>query len=159
MRCQIGVRDMTKTKWALSSHHKDSYAAWAGNPKGHKPDPDECAATVYHNHSRMFTQCSRKRGHGPEQAFCKQHDPVAVKKRNDEKRAKWEAEWAEKDRKRDAAKRARELEAAALELIKQIASGHNDPRGAAIDLLESHNATPEQHETATPAENGNETDS
>lgn len=146
---------MTKIKWGVSSFHRKSYGEWAGNPKGRKPDPDCCAEKVYHDHSRMFMQCSRKRGHGPEKAFCKQHSPEAKAARAAKAQAKFDVQRA---RWRKQAL-DRELRDKALELVNQIAVGHNDPRGAAIELLESHNATPTQHETATSAENTNETDS
>lgn len=48
-----------------------SYGRWAGKPNGTKPDYARCAEHVfgsYYSH-----QCSRKRGHGPDQAYCKQH--------------------------------------------------------------------------------------
>jgi hypothetical protein len=57
-----------------NTFHKPQYGVWAGNNQGHKPDLDRCAAEVPHNPGGWYTvQCGRKRGHGPEGAFCKQH--------------------------------------------------------------------------------------
>ena len=120
---------MTKTEWKISSHHRAAYGAWAGNEKGRRPDPDRCAEEVHGDY--LFHQCNRKRGYGPEQAFCKQHSPEAKQAREDARKAKHDAEmskWRKERAESDAKDRA-------LDLIKQIAAGHNDPRGAAIDLL------------------------
>ena len=47
------------------------YGAWAGNPRGYREDPKKCIAEVASGF--LFYQCSRKRGHGPREEFCKQH--------------------------------------------------------------------------------------
>lgn len=62
----------------LTSHHKNSYGSWAGNERGHLPDPSRCAAEVCSPGSMIFHQCSFKRGYGPEEAYCKIHDPVRI---------------------------------------------------------------------------------
>ena len=59
----------------LTSYHRDRYAIHQRvKPKGFAPDPAKCAAGVSVR-LRGWTewQCSRKRGHGPEGAFCRQH--------------------------------------------------------------------------------------
>ncbi len=49
------------------------YGQWAGNPVGVAEDPAKCVAEVRDGwHS---CQCSRPRGHGPDQEYCRQHDP------------------------------------------------------------------------------------
>ncbi len=53
------------------------YDVWAGNPKGTLEDGARCIKTVWirwHDH-----QCLRKRGHGPDGLYCKQH--AATKER------------------------------------------------------------------------------
>lgn len=57
----------------LTSYHKERYGQWAGSPHGSKCDPERCAEEIKPKHSWLRQQCSRKRGHGPEGAFCKQH--------------------------------------------------------------------------------------
>lgn len=110
-------------EWTLSSFHKPNHR------------PDRCAETVSDRHGFWHSsQCSRKRGHGPEQAFCKQHSPEA--------KAEREAKWQEKyDAERKAYRRERlinEAKSSALDACRQIAAGHNDPRElaqAVIDML------------------------
>ena len=49
------------------------YGAWAGNPKGTPEDPARCLAEIRCYGGWLYFQCSRKRGHGPREGFCKQH--------------------------------------------------------------------------------------
>jgi len=72
----------------LTSHHKERYGQYVGNPRGRKPDPARCAEEVCTNYH--FSQCARKRGHGPEGAFCKQHDPAAKQARDKAANRKYE---------------------------------------------------------------------
>lgn len=57
----------------MTKHHKKKYGQWAGNPRGSQPDLTRCAEEVYPKHSWFSRQCTRKCGHGPDGAFCKQH--------------------------------------------------------------------------------------
>lgn len=47
------------------------YGRWAGKPTGEKEDPELCLEEVWDRF--MAHQCLRRRGHGPDGAFCKQH--------------------------------------------------------------------------------------
>lgn len=49
------------------------YGQWAGNKKGYPQDPQRCVYEVMQPHSYMFAQCNRKRGHGYDGLYCKQH--------------------------------------------------------------------------------------
>ena len=49
------------------------YGNWAGNPKGIAEDTSRCIAEVQDSVSDLFRQCGRKRGHGTDGQFCKQH--------------------------------------------------------------------------------------
>ena len=50
------------------------YGAWAGDPKGREEDITRCIVEVWpQSGSWMPWQCSRKRGHGPDALYCKQH--------------------------------------------------------------------------------------
>ena len=112
------------------AQYKKAYGSWAGNNKGHPPDFERCAEEISSDrYSMMYHQCSRKNGHGPHGAWCKQHDPDAVKKRRDAQYQKWRAEWAERDRKAQFA-------ADCKDAIRQIAAGHNDPRGLAQSIID-----------------------
>lgn len=71
-------------------------------------DTSRCKAEVYHG--KDHRQCSRKPGHGPEGAYCKQHDPDA--------------------------KAIKRNYPAAIEMIQSIAAGHHDPKAAAQAFLD-----------------------
>jgi hypothetical protein len=120
-------------EYKLSSFHDQVYGDWAGNPKGHKPKPNQCCERVSSGwHSK---QCSRPRGFGPEEAYCKQHDPAKVA----ERRARGEAEFKIKMEKW-------KIESAApifLAALKKIANGHNDPRSLAIETIKDFKNTGE----------------
>ncbi len=49
------------------------YGKWGGNPRGARENKDHCIAECYENWTRRFYQCTRKRGHGPNGDYCKQH--------------------------------------------------------------------------------------
>lgn len=110
-----------------------------------EPRPGTCRASVHDGgRSVGFHQCSRKvtverevslKGKAVTIGYCRQHDPVEVARRTRERDAKWRAEWDERDRKHKEHQRQRELEAAALTAIREIAAGHNDARGLALELL------------------------
>lgn len=53
------------------------YGVWAGNPKGIIEDVTRCIGTVYSNRCSS-RQCSRKREHGLDKLYCKQHDPDRI---------------------------------------------------------------------------------
>lgn len=105
---------------------------------GRRPaDNRYCVASVHNGSGHVgFHQCSRKPkheygGHG----WCAQHYPPNEHKRREERHAAWKAEW--KAREEGWAREAAEAKqkAAALEAIKKIAAGHNDPRGLAEEVL------------------------
>lgn len=107
-----------------------AYGQWAGNPKGHKPDYTRCCEEVYGNQTRMFSQCGRKRGYGPDKAYCKQHDPEAVKARQASQERKYYDEMNKKQSQWHGPK--------FLAVLRKIADGHNDPRSIAKDVIEEY---------------------
>ncbi len=115
----------------LSSFHEKRYGSWAGNPAGKKADPERCCVQVQEpGRGGLFHQCYKKRGHGPEQAYCSQHNPEKV-----------EARRAEQDRKFKEELRHRSLQWAGPEfykVLKQIADGHNDPRSLAKKAIKEY---------------------
>ncbi len=48
------------------------YGQWAGDPKGRIEDETRCVEEVMSDFMHFY-QCSRKRGHGPDGLYCKQH--------------------------------------------------------------------------------------
>lgn len=52
---------------------KRRYGVWAGDKVGRIEDPTRCIARVMPWPGYVSAQCSRKRGHGPDGEFCKQH--------------------------------------------------------------------------------------
>ena len=50
------------------------YGQWVGNPKGRRQDPTKCIEEVWPSNGGWIPyQCTRKRGHGPDGLYCKQH--------------------------------------------------------------------------------------
>ena len=92
-----------------------------------------CAESVRDKGSwPSYSQCSRANGHGPHGAWCKQHNPDAVKAKREARDKAWDAERAESYRKYA-------FEAECRNAIREIAAGHNNPRELAqgiIDRLE-----------------------
>ena len=110
----------------FKAHYRDSYGH---NRYAAKPDFARCADRVYSSDAWSGTkQCSRKNGHGPDGAFCKQHDPVALAAKRVARDAAWRREWDQKAR--ESAFTA-ESKAA----IRAIAEGHNDPMTLAREIL------------------------
>jgi hypothetical protein len=105
-----------------------AYAQWSGNPKGIRPDFTRCCEEVYANFQSH--QCGRKRGFGPDKAYCKQHDPDAVKAR----RAASERKYLDEIN----AKQSQWHGPKFLAVLRQIADGHNDPRSIAKEAIEEY---------------------
>ena len=131
----VGSMENEMGEMQLTSHHRQSYGNWAGRPSGSKADPTRCAQTVCANERGAIPkQCGRKRGYGPESAFCRQHDPAAVAARDAGARDRHEAEWKEHLKKIYGP--------TFLNALREIAAGHNDPRALAqsiIDKFDSKN--------------------
>lgn len=49
------------------------YSKWGGNPRGTAENVMHCIEAVYPPGNWYSVQCSRKRGHGPDGLYCKQH--------------------------------------------------------------------------------------
>ena len=64
----------------ISERKLKIYGAWAGNPKGRKENEANCIKEIFSNFQSY--QCSRKRGHGPDGLYCKQHDPERIAKKD-----------------------------------------------------------------------------
>lgn len=100
-------------------------------------DPARCCASVHdEGRSVTFHQCTRRPViHYGALGYCRQHDPDAVLKARDARQAESEARWAEYKRKVNARQAADKLREDALDAIRQIAAGHNDPRALAHAVL------------------------
>lgn len=54
--------------------HKRIYGRWAGNPNGQPEDVTRCIQEIWGGDAwSRGSQCQRKRGHGPNGLYCKQH--------------------------------------------------------------------------------------
>lgn len=115
-----------------NSAYKKAYGKWAGRPDGNPPDYDRCCVEVFDRYGHQ--QCTRKRGCGPGEAYCKQHDPEAAKAREDARTAKWQAKW-QAEQKKWADQR---LGLDAVEALRLIAAGHNDPCTLAHEILDPY---------------------
>jgi hypothetical protein len=130
---------------AESNLYQDKYGAWAGFPEGHKPDLTRCCEEVRSpGRWASYHQCTKPRGHGPDGAYCKQHDPEVAKARRAAADARGKVKWRE-----------RMLEAYGrtfFDALIKIADGHNDARGLAQEIVSDFNkrypAAPKPGETA-----------
>lgn len=115
------------------SLYKERYGARASYKTGSPPDYARCCEEVadYSTNRLHYHQCRRKRGHGPDGAYCKQHDPEAMQRRSDEAKAKWEAKWAEE--------RYGWHGKTFFEALQKIAAGHDDARGLAQEVVDQFN--------------------
>ncbi|MFN7882814.1 MAG: hypothetical protein ACK5PF_07350 [bacterium] len=116
---------MTEYSEEFKAHFRPAYGRY-----GHdRPDFARCADSVYSGDAWSGAkQCSRKNGHGPDGAFCKQHDPVALAAKQVARFAAW---------KRESDQKAREIvfTSESKTAIRAIAEGHNDPMTLAREIL------------------------
>ncbi|MFC3724447.1 hypothetical protein [Neoaquamicrobium sediminum] len=108
------------------------YKAAYGDHGKTAPDFERCCVEVtrYIGNWPHYGQCARKRGHGPDGAYCKQHDPEKV-----------EARKAVSDEREKAAYNKQRLEWAGprfFKVLEQIADGHNDPRTLAHEAIAAY---------------------
>ncbi len=112
-----------------SSHYAERYGSWAGQPRGNPPDFSLCCERVFGAlGSPGGHQCNRKRGHGPDAAYCKQHDPAAIKARHEASMARYTAQM----NKERYGWNGRKF----YDVLVQIAEGHNDARGLAQEMID-----------------------
>lgn len=113
-----------------NSRYPEAYGAWAGNPKGQRPDYTRCCeeVTVYQGRWPKYTQCSNKRGKGPDQAYCGKHDPAAVAVRREKADARYTAKVNEERFKIHGKK--------FFLTLQKIAEGYNDSRGLACTVVD-----------------------
>jgi len=108
--------------------YKEKYGAWAGHPAGNKPDLQRCCEEVWSRERwSRHHQCGKPRGHGPDGAYCKQHDPEVVKARKAAVDARGKEAWNKSM-----------LEAYGktfYDALVKIADGHNDARGLAQEAI------------------------
>lgn len=113
--------------------YKRRYAAWAGRPNGAAPDYERCCVEVFPaERGANHHQCRKLRGFGPDEAYCKQHDPANV--------AAKQAAADEKYRLESNARRYGYYGRRFYDTLKLIAEGHNDARGLAADLINEFDA-------------------
>lgn len=58
-----------------------SYGRWAGSPGGHREDTKCCVEAVWRPGAWQDSQCGRKRGHGFDGMYCKQHARMEEERR------------------------------------------------------------------------------
>ena len=81
---------------------------------------ENCTATVWNGYGRQ--KCSRKSGHGPGGAYCKQHDPDAIAAKSAARDAKWRAQGDAAQIARANAKARDEFAAACIAYVRDIAA-------------------------------------
>lgn len=116
---------------ALEDHYERAYGP---HYREAAPNFERCCKTVWSKLGgwTVPSQCAKPRGHGPDGAYCKSHDPAVVAAR------KAKADRAERERRlKNTLEWSGPRFARALLLI---ADGHNDPRTlarAALDGIEA----------------------
>lgn len=110
-----------------SALYKEKYGN--GTFNSHKPNYALCCeeVTSYETNWPRHHQCSRKRGFGPDKAYCKQHDPEVVKAREAANNKRANESW-NKRRYEFSGKRF-------FDTLQLIADGHNDARGLAQEVV------------------------
>jgi len=115
-----------------SEHYKKRYGNWGGRPNGDAPDYSKCCHEVFPSErGAIHHQCFRPRGHGPDGAYCKQHDPAAVKARNKASTARYNEQFNKE--------RYKWHGRAFFDALVLIAEGHNDARGLAQEVIDKFN--------------------
>lgn len=56
------------------------YGIWAGNPKGFAEDKTRCISVVWDKRAPISSQCSFKRGKGPDGLYCTRHGQMATER-------------------------------------------------------------------------------
>ncbi len=59
------------------------YGESAGNPDGYPEILKHCVEDVFRDAQYVSSQCSRKRGHGPDGLYCRQHGKMAEKRKQE----------------------------------------------------------------------------
>lgn len=117
-----------------NSEYRYRYGVWFRQVK---PDFERCCVEVSGPGIGKVHQCTRKARFDLDcgkPTRCKMHSREALKKKREEREAKYSREKAQ----REAAAQLRAAKDAALELVKSIAEGHNDARGACMALLREY---------------------
>lgn len=105
-----------------------------------KPKWDRCCVQVWGGPKGITpSQCNNKARHDEDHSGrptrCKIHSREYVSAKQKKADAKYQAQMDVIRERREKAK----LKQACLDLVRQIAKGHNDPRTAAMELLAKHN--------------------
>lgn len=111
----------------MTPEFKARYPDFFGRYRNIRPDFSRCCTRVSDGNFGL-KQCSRPNGHGPDGAYCKQHDPEAVRKKYES----WSAKIHEESRRTKALNDAKDAVESAL---RQIAEGHNDAQQLARDVI------------------------
>ena len=136
---------MAENEELPKSGHIYTHHGWWPHKEPWKPDLSRCRCAVHDAESWPgFHQCNNKvkvtrkvLHHGVEAEFgyCNRHDPIAVAAKRAKQEAAWKAKWDAEKAAAQAKRDERELAERAIEALRQIAAGHNDPRSLAIEVL------------------------
>lgn len=119
------------------------FSPWA--PRFTNADPTQyakdgtCCATIFGDRCDSW-RCNRKasttREHrGAVYGVCRQHSAESETARREKRDAEYRAQAEQRKHRWDAEVRAREFKDACVAAIKEIAAGHNDARGLALEVL------------------------
>lgn len=121
---------------------------WSGHFTKREGDPERCRAAVAEGgRSPMFHQCRRKPTVFRDCAepvgrfgFCGVHDPLVVMEKRAAREAQWRKEWDARDAMEKRRRNRDRAEKRCVEVLREIADGHNDPRAIAREALDALDA-------------------
>lgn len=113
---------------------------------------NRCMAAVHNDFGVGFHQCHNPGKHQWNgHLWCGTHLPTRVAKRRAARDAERRAMFAARQARSDLRQKHEDLKEAALDALRKIAAGHNDPRGLALEVLalaegDASNASPQAKE-------------
>jgi len=126
---------------------KDGWLVWSGGRHYREPEDGEAILTWWGGELRPGCNacvqgdwtsgpCGKKPKHDPDAkgrpTRCGMHSAEAIARRKAKSEARYQAQRAKWDRAREQDRLRRE----ALQIVRRIAEGHNDPRGIASEWFE-----------------------
>ena len=147
MMTELKITQADQADKLLDAGHIYKHHGYWPHEKVWEPDMAKCRVAVHDGRGwPSFHQCSRKasvqrdvehNGKLATYGYCKTHDPVAVAEKERKWRAKYDAEAAL----RTAQWTQERMRHEAIEVLRHIANGHNDPCALAGELIDRYDAT------------------
>ena len=82
---------------------------WYGRDHNHRENEANCIEEIWGDKGWTQHQCSRRRGHGSDGLYCKQHDPDRIKKKREAENKEYELKQAARMRNENRRKLERDF--------------------------------------------------